>query len=126
MCFYAYCGQNTSIKYTVKRYLVGANDLTKRFLNGHTFCVAYQVRCIFLRPSDNYSEVPIKRNVVKKFRMSKVIQYNMFFPRPPTKHEREKYSKHSVHFESVVDLAGPVSDTMTMYKEVVRSWCVSL
>ena len=37
MCFYAYCGQNTSIKYTVKRYLVGANDLTKRFLNGHTF-----------------------------------------------------------------------------------------
>ncbi|XP_072039356.1 LOW QUALITY PROTEIN: uncharacterized protein [Amphiura filiformis] len=39
--------------------------------------------------------------------------------RPPTKHEREKYSKHSVHFESVVDLAGPVSDAMTMYKEVI-------
>ena len=67
MCFYAYCGQNTSIKYTVKRYLVGPNDLTKRFLNGHTFCVANQVRCIFLRPSDNYSAVPIKRSATLSF-----------------------------------------------------------
>ena len=69
MCFYAYCGQNTSIKYTVKRYLVGANDLTKRFLNGHTFYVANQVRCIFLRSLDNYSVIPIKRRVEKNFRV---------------------------------------------------------
>ena len=48
-----------------------------------------------------------------------VLKYDLmlYFDRPMNEPTREK--SHSVHFESVVDLAGPVSDSMTMHKEMV-------
>ena len=46
-----------------------------------------------------------------------VYDLTLCFDRPSNEPTREK--SHSVHFESVVDLAGPVSDSMTMHKEMV-------
>ena len=46
------------------------------------------------------------------------LNIDLFF-RISVERERDRTSSPSVHFESVVDLAGPVSDSMAMNKELV-------